>query len=57
MTNAVLAAVCVILGGITYFIFALKFKAIDKGDLSTVPLVGGFLKKPFMTRFVNKLVK
>ncbi len=57
ITNAVLAAVCVAVGGLTYFIFALKFRAIDKGDLSTVPIVGGFLKKPFMTRFVNKLVK
>lgn len=56
-TNAILAVICVAAGGITYFIFALKFKAIDKGDLSTVPLVGGFLKKPFMTRIVNKLVK
>lgn len=57
ITNAVLAAVCVATGGLTYFIFALKCKAIDKGDLSTVPIVGGLLKKPFMTRFVNKLVK
>ncbi|MBR5942721.1 MAG: polysaccharide biosynthesis C-terminal domain-containing protein, partial [Clostridia bacterium] len=57
ISNAVLAGICVAAGGICYFIFALKFKAIDKGDLSTVPIIGGFLKKPFMTRFVNKLVK
>ena len=57
ISNAVLAGICVIAGGLTYFVFALKFKAIDKGDLSTVPIISGFLKKPFMTRFVNKLVK
>lgn len=57
ISNAVLAGICVAAGGICYFIFALKFKAIDKGDLSTVPIIGGFLKKPFMMRFVNKLVK
>ena len=57
VTNAVLAAVCVVAGGLSYFVFALKFKAIDKNDLATVPIVGGFLRKPFMMRFVNKLVK
>ena len=56
-TNAVITVICVIAGGLTYFVFALKFKAIDKGDLSTVPIIGGFLKKPFMMKFVNKLVK
>ena len=57
ISNAILAGICVAAGGISYFIFALKFKAIDKGDLSTVPLIGGFLKKSLMKRFVNKLVK
>lgn len=56
-TNAVLASLCVAVGGITYFIFALKFKAIDKGDLATVPLIGVYLKRRFMTRVINKIVK
>ena len=57
VVNGALAAVCVAVGGLSYFVFALKFRAIDKNDLSTVPIVGRFLKKPTMTRFVNKLVK
>ena len=57
LTNAVLAAASVAFGGLTYFVFALKFRAIDKGDVSTVPIVGGFLRKPFMTKMINKIVK
>ena len=56
-TNAVCAVIAMLLGGVTYFVFALKFKAIGKGDVSSVPLVGRFLRKPVVSKFVEKIVK
>lgn len=52
--NAACAFVSIILGGVTYFIFALKFKAIGKGDISSLPLIGRFLKK---SKFIEKITK
>lgn len=55
--NAICVIISISLGGITYFIFALKFKAIGKGDISSVPLIGRLLRRPPVSKVIEKITK
>lgn len=54
--NLLITVLAIGFGGLSYFFCALKFKVIGKNDVSSVPILGSILKKPFMTKLINKII-